>query len=70
MSPRSFTNNRKTLSILLACVLLLIYLITPPEGVEYDLGGLLTIRNIRDTYQKCLWTVYISLRFTKRQNKL
>ena len=49
MSLKSFIKNRKTVLIFLACVVLLAYLITPPAGVEYDLGGFLTIRNIRDT---------------------
>ena len=39
--------KRKTVLTFLACVVLLAYLITPPAGVEYDLGGYLTIRNFR-----------------------
>ena len=43
----NLTKTGKIVWLFLAGVVLFVYLVTPPTGLEYDLGGYLTIRNYR-----------------------
>ena len=45
------TKSSKIVWLFISCVVLFVYLITPPAGLEYDLGGYLTIRNHRQVLQ-------------------
>ena len=49
---RNITKTSKIVWIFLAFIALVLYLVTPPAGVEYNISGYLTIRNFRHGYRK------------------
>ena len=44
---KNITKSTKIFWCVLAFIVLLLYLIYPPTGVEYNIGGYFTIRNYR-----------------------